>query len=116
STYLPQVVVLLMVFNDDLKYNEDMKNSRLSAPRPAGQLFKLWGRVESQDTHNYEFSGSVSEVRKLNEACRRLDAKLAVAFFRNARNGPWLKLVNEVTDGLKGTGVPVLDLGNVLLG
>ena len=117
SQYKPHVVVLMMVFNDDLAYNEELKAGLVSPQSKAGELLNLWGRVEAlklQD-RRYDYSGSIYQVRQLNEACKRLGTKLAVAFFRTASNAPWLKLVEDVTAGLKGTGIPVVDLGTVLV-
>lgn len=115
SKYEPQVVLLLMVFNDDLNYNDDLRKGLLTASG-AGRLFNVWGRVESvRESRVYDYSGSLYQVRQLNEAVKRRGARLAVAVFRNATSAPWMKLVEDATTGLKGTGIPLLDLGPALL-
>ena len=52
----------------------------------------------------------------LDQAARQSGARLVVVIFRFYRNAEeWLQLVSEVTQGLEGTGIPVLDLGPALL-
>jgi hypothetical protein len=116
STYTPQVVLLTMVFNDDLSFQDEVKLGYISTTTPRG-VSPLWDRLHAarSPTHRYDYTNAIQDVRLLNEACRQRGAKLAVAIFRNT-NGftPWLDLVKAANEGLKGT-VPLIDLGPALL-
>ncbi len=112
SAYLPQVVLLTMVFNDDLSFADEvrLKSTETSAASP---LSNLWARLIAlrRPERTYDYSSSVRELLRLNESCRQRGAKLAVVIFRQGSWQPWLRLVDVVNEGVRGTGIPVLDLG-----
>jgi hypothetical protein len=116
SAYLPQVVLLVMVFNDDLSYAEEVRlgHVSISAEPP---LSRLWARLNKlrQPERTYDYASCVRELLRLNESCRQRGARLAVVVFRQASSGPWQLLTDVVNEGVQGTDIPVLDLGPALL-
>jgi lysophospholipase L1-like esterase len=118
SVYEPQVVLLMMVFNDDMSFQEETRRGLLPQASGGGFASNLRSRIDSatQSDRPYDYSASIAEVRKLNDLCRARGAKLAVAIFRNTRwFAPWKKLLKDVREGLAGTDIPLLDLGEILL-
>jgi hypothetical protein len=115
SAYEPEVVLLAMVFNDDLSFVDEFKLGYF-ATSPAS-LSNLWARLQKlrRRERRYDYSSSVRELLRLDESCRKRGAQLAVVIFRHASWEPWPRLVRDVTEGLRGTDIPVLDLGPALL-
>ena len=116
SAYEPQVVLLTMVFNDDLSFVDEVRLGyvpELAEP----PLSNLWARINKlrQPERTYDYSSCVRELLLLDESCRRRGARLAVVIFRHASWVPWPRLVDDVNEGVRGTGIPVLDLGPTLL-
>jgi hypothetical protein len=122
--YRPDVVVLGMTWSDYLDFADTLDGR---APRRAGKLeytLHTWNMFQSFLHHPPapDYSKCVEEITRLNEACRRSAARLAVFIFRNnadmqgtAEAGKlWNQLSATVTTGLQGTNVPVLDLGKIL--
>jgi hypothetical protein len=116
SSYLPQLVLLTMVFNDDLAFEDEVKRGFVpELAEPA--VSTLWSKLNElrQPERTYDYSGSVRELLRLHESCRQRGARLAVAIFRQSSWEPWMRLVQQVTEGVRGTDIPVLDLGPTLL-
>lgn len=112
--YDSQVVLLGMVCNDNTSWADDVKAGRFWRPGKAEEVFALWGAVQQHRRRAPppDFSGSVAEVRELAASCQKHGARLGVFFFRNAPlRGEWRSLVDSVSRGLEGTGVPFVDLG-----
>ena len=107
-----------MVFNDDLSYQEEVEAGFYRADHPLGGLSYLLARVAAlgRPVRRYDYTRSLSELLKLNDACHQRGQKFAVVIFRNDTWAPWLKLVAAVRTALSGTGIPMLDLGTVLQG
>ena len=62
-----------------------------------------------------DFSDSLKETLQLYSDVRKQGARMGVVFFRHSkRDYRWLDLINTVTPGLKGTDIPMLDLGPAL--
>jgi hypothetical protein len=116
SAYEPQVVLLTMVYNDDLAFVDEVKLGYVPelAEPPLSSLWARLGRLQ-QPERAYDYSTSVRELLRLHQSCRERGARLAVAIFRQSSWEPWLQLVDAVTEGVRGTGIPVLDLGPALL-
>ncbi len=117
SAYMPRVVLLTMVYNDDLSFADEVRLGYLetSAEPPVSGL---WARLNKlrQPERQYDYPSCLRELLLLNESCRQRGAKLAVVIFRQSSPWePWLRLVEVVTEGVRGTGIPVLDLGPTLL-
>lgn len=118
SAYEPQVVLLMMVFNDDMSFQEETRRGLLPHTSTSGLASNLRSRIGSatQADRPYDYTAAITEARKLNDLCRERGAKLAVAVFRNTRwFAPWTKLLKDVREGLTDTGIPLLDLGEILL-
>jgi hypothetical protein len=116
SAYEPQLVLIAMVFNDDLSFVEEAKLGYLSVSEPRN-LSNLAARILElqQGERTYDYGSTVRELLQLNESCRQRGARLAVVIFRHESWEPWIRLVHDVTEGVRGTGIPVLDLGPILL-
>jgi hypothetical protein len=121
SKYAPQVVLIVMVFNDDMSGPDEAKLGYIRPlDRPLAkyeQLSSLWLLLHSLRYRRPppDFSGSVRELLTLNNSCRRRGAKLGVVLFRNFRDEVYDQLFKAINDGTKGTGIPILDLGSALL-
>jgi lysophospholipase L1-like esterase len=118
SAYMPQVVVLTMVFNDDLSFAEEVRQGHFTLPEES-PASNLWARFENlrRPVRTYDYSTCVRELLLLEESCRRHGARLAVVIFRQSiPPDPWLRLLAAVNEGVEGTGIPVLDLGHALAG
>jgi hypothetical protein len=118
SAYQPQLVLVLMVFNDDLSYGQEMTAGE--APTFAGidgSASPLAGLWEKQEKHGraYDYASCARELLQLDDSCRKQGAKLAVAFFRPADIDPWPHFIEVVSEGLRGTDIPIVDLGPALL-
>jgi hypothetical protein len=117
SPYMPQVVLLTVVLNDDISYAEEAKLGYISTSDELYSLSSLWARLRAlrRGERTYAFSSIVRELLRLNESCRQRGARLAVVTFRQANSEPWLELVDLVNEAVQGTDIPVLDLGPTLL-
>lgn len=117
SAYAPQVVLLVMVYNDDLAYADEV---RLGFTRPAGAkpVSNLWSRLQAMrgPERVHDYTKAIRELLALNESCRQRNAKLVVVIFRSTGFTPWRGLVEAVNEGVQGTAIPVLDLHEALLG
>jgi hypothetical protein len=119
SRYKPDIALLLMVYNDDRSWRDDVRLGYYHSPDKAGQLLFSWqlrqSLRESGRRPKPDFTPNVGEILKLREECRQQNARLAVAFFRNENKNTaddWQKLVDTVSRGLDGKGIPMIDLGN----
>jgi hypothetical protein len=116
AAYLPQVVLLTMVSNDDLAFVDEAVQGfipEMAAP----PVSNLWARIDElrQPRRTYDYSSCVRELLALQESCQGRGARLAVLIFRIAPWEPWRQLVDQVTESVRGTDIPVLDLGTRLL-
>lgn len=106
-----------MVYNDDLPYADEVRLGYVSttAEPPLSTLWAWLSRLRRPE-RTYDYASSMRELLLLDESCRKRGAKLAVVIFRqNATWEPWLRLVDAVNEGVRGTDIPVLDLGPTLL-
>jgi hypothetical protein len=118
SMYSPQVVLLVMVFNDDVSGPDEVRLGYFTPIGKYEKLSNLWLLLQDFRLRRPppDFSMSVNELLKLNDSCRRNGAKLGVVVFRNSmRFDAFNQLLKAVQEGTKGTGIPVLDLGPALL-
>jgi lysophospholipase L1-like esterase len=119
SKYEPQVVLVMMVFNDDMSFEQEQANGLVDTnPRGVG-ISRLAARVTAMTGPQrlYDYTRSIDELLELNAITKKRGQKMAVVFFRHSDVfAPWNKLVADVTAGLEGTDVPLLDLGKTLLG
>jgi hypothetical protein len=116
SAYEPQLVLLAMVFNDDLSFGEEVLLGYLSTSEPRS-LSNLVARILKlrRPERRYDHGSTVRELLRLHESCRQRGARLAVVIFRTGWNEPWQRLIESVTEGVRETDIPVLDLGRTLL-
>jgi lysophospholipase L1-like esterase len=118
SEYEPDIILLTMTCNDDRSYLEEVEKGYVGRhPGRFAFLFNIWNSIQGYATRAPErdFSASVEEIKLLDQQVRQRGARLAVVIYRNNEDWPpWLKLLQQVSEGLEGTGVPVLDLGPAL--
>jgi hypothetical protein len=115
TQYAPDLVLLMMVNNDDISYEEEVRRGFI--PRPDDNLFNLGSQVRAirSSDHQYDYTNAMAEARKLSELCTRLGSRLAVVVFRSTSDESWGPLVEAARATFAGTDVPVLDLGETLL-
>jgi hypothetical protein len=104
--------------NDARSYLEAVeKGQMLRRIGRAEHLSQIWHRIQQVRYREPppDYASSVEELRLLDRAVRGNGGRLAVVVFRLGREPEWDELVSAVSDGLRGTGVPFLDLGPALL-
>jgi hypothetical protein len=119
SKYEPQVVLVMMVFNDDMSFVQEQANGLIDAAPKGEGISRLAARLATLGGTDrpYDYARSIDELLELNDITKKRGQKMAVVIFRHSDSfPPWNKLVADVTEGLEGTGVPLLDLGKTLLG
>ena len=113
--YQAATVVVVMTTGDDLSFGEGRNQGPL-----AGTFTVLFRHRRPSPN----FDRCVKELLQLNAAVRRSGAELIVFIFRNnadfsgsTESGQiWNQLTETITQGLRGTGIPVIDLGRTLEG
>lgn len=117
AKYSPQVVLLVMACNEDLLWQSGMKRDDSAVIDKYERFSALWLFFQAlRDRRSpADLSKNINELITLNNLCRHRDAKFGVVVFRSARYKMYDQLLNAVTEGTKGTGIPVLDLGPALL-
>ena len=127
AKYEPDVVLLVMVWNDDMSWSDESKRIQRT-PGRLEQQFHIWGQIQQQRHKRpdpTDYSGSLAEVKKLHSELGKRGARLGIVFFRNSKGPPkngkpakhyevWVNLVNTVTDGLQGYDIPTIDIGDAL--
>jgi hypothetical protein len=123
--YEPDVVLLVMIWNDDMSYKEEMQKGYVSRhPGKLELLFYTWGKIQKYRHRRPfpNFSKCVEEIFKLNSAVTKQGARLVVVIFRDdcdyagsTNNGKvWNHLTDTVIRGLEDTDIPILDIGKTL--
>jgi hypothetical protein len=116
--YEPDIVLLMMVWNDDLSYLEELQRGYVDRrPGPFEKLFYTWGKIQEyrHQRRTFDYSKCVEEILQLDSQVRKQGARLVVAIFRTDDGKEWEQLTNTVTKGLRDTDIPILDLGKALL-
>ena len=127
SQYEPDIVLLVMVWNDDRSFLDDMEHGYFRLPGKLEKQFRIWGRVQQYRHKRPEpdYSGSLEEIRQLHSEIKRQSASLAIVFFKdlplsveneesNYYSDAWMSLINTLTKGLQGYGIPMLDIRDAL--
>jgi len=109
ARYEPDLVIVTMVYNDNLSY-EDEKRLGFHEPPTGAALVRYWQQL-SQTYEKVGYEGCVVELKKLDELCRQRGSRLVVVVFQRANDvGYSEKMGTTIREGLKDTGVPILDL------
>jgi lysophospholipase L1-like esterase len=125
AKYEPDIVLLMMVWNDDISFLEEVQRGYVNrSPGKLELLFYSWGKIQDfRHRHpSPDFTKNVDEILRLDGEIRKRGARLVVIIFRNdpdfageADSGEiWKRLTDTVTNGLQETGIPILDLGKAL--
>jgi hypothetical protein len=123
--YEPDVVLLVMIWNDDMSYLEEVQKGYVRRhPGKLELLFHTWGKIQKYRHRRPfpNFSKCVDEILKLNNAIAKQGARLGVVIFRDycdygsSTNASkiWNHITDTVTKGLADTDIPILDLGKAL--
>ena len=119
--YRPDVVVLAMVSNDDSSWRSDVNNGYFHTPNKYEYFFNIFGLTQSyrheMQKPPADFRESLQQVLQMRDIAQRIDAKLVAFAFRPhpLDAGPWRALIDTIAPGLRGSGVPWLDVGELLL-
>ncbi|MCI0563678.1 MAG: GDSL-type esterase/lipase family protein, partial [Nitrososphaera sp.] len=126
AKYDPNIVLLMMVWNDDSSYWEELQRGEYRSPGRLEYLSYIWAKAQEYRHRrpSPDFSESVEEIHRLDSEVRRQGTRLGVVIFRNEcdyqgayiSGKTWNLLTNTVMEGLKGTDIPILDLGKALCG
>ncbi len=125
ANYQPDIVLLVMVWNDDLSYSEEFAKEYVK--RPPGKLellFHTWAKIQQYRFQRPfpNFTKCVDEILRLDVDLRNQNSRLGVVIYRNDSDYEgstypgkiWNHLTRTVTGGLEGENIPVLDLGRPL--
>ena len=128
ASYEPDIVVLVMAMNDDISWTEEKERKFHYAPGKIDQLFGTIGamaRMKLQYSRPpRDFSESVTNILNLNREVEAHGSRLLVAVHRNmpleltnlrGYELTWGRTISTVSNGLKDTKIPFLDLGEDLL-
>ncbi len=117
SRYQPDVVLLVMTPDDDQSWVEGAKRGEFDHLRKDRDQFVSWSDHKEKlfQRSSPDYSGSLRAIHDLRQSVQGRGARLVVVLFRNNQDQAWTPLVSQITEGLKETGIPVLDLGTVLL-
>ncbi len=120
SKYKSDIVLIVMVLDAELS-SLDKINTYNSGNRES--LFYLWSCIQKDRHDNFlpDYSESLQEILQLNNEVQKHGANLAVVFFRTVPDNStlnksayyksWMDFINRISIGLKGTNIPLLDLG-----
>lgn len=114
--FKPKLVLVGMVNNDNMSSRDENEFLEMQRARDEKRLFKNLAGLDALISRATDFSVCVKELKELSAACQRDGAKLAVFFFHVGDDERWQSMIPTVTAGLRGTGIPVLDLGPTFLG
>lgn len=124
SRYMPDIVLLTMVWNDNMSFADEMKKGYVNRkPAKLESLLCIWGIIqEYRYKHPFpDFSSCVDEILQLQGDLQKQGARLAVVLFRNNSDygdGYYAKIWDHLTktmqEGLQGTDIPILDIGEKL--
>lgn len=125
ANYQPDIVLLVMVWNDDLSYSEEFAKEYVK--RPPGKLellFHTWAKIQQYRFQRPfpNFTKCVDEILRLDYDLQNQNSRLGVVIYRNDPDYDgstypgkiWNHLIRTVTGGLEGENIPVLDLGKPL--
>lgn len=111
----PDVVVVMICFNDDLSaFEEQEVLRRLQKRRDQLPLEILAFLDDSTGGRKYNYQICVDELRKLHVACKADGARLVLGLFRMSRDEQTDGLHQLLMDGFAGTDVRIFDLAEVL--
>jgi hypothetical protein len=118
--YQPNLVLLVMVFNDDMSFVDEVKRGYLRRPSEMESLFLTWHIVQHVRHRRPfpDFAPCLNELRHLNDEVKSRGAVLAVVHFRTtiAYTELWDdELATTIHDGLKNSDIASLNLGPILL-
>lgn len=113
SKYAPQLVLVTMVHNDNSEYLEEIKTREKPATGLA-KVFRNLQRVEQVTAADEDYTVCVENLLELNQRVESDGARLAVALFGDGAHDAWATFRRQVTGGLAGKGIPLLDLNERL--
>lgn len=116
--YQPDIVLLAMVWNDDLSFLKEVERGYLDRTADKFEtLFYIWGKIQNYryQRRTFDYSKCVEEILHLDGEVRKQGGRLVVTIFRTDEGTNWDHLTNTITKGLQATDIPVLDLGKALL-
>lgn len=111
--YRPQLVLLVMCWNDDLSFADELRLRREQVESSIGiRLARLLPFWPWDFRPKGDFARSAEEIERLDRLCREDGANLAVVLFRvDPGNEGWGRLLKAVRPRLERLGIPLLDLG-----
>lgn len=124
ARYEPDIVLLVMVENDDMSFAEEIKKGYVNRrTAKLESLFYIWGVIQEY-RHKRPFpdySACIGEILQLQNAVQKQGGCLAVMLFRNNSDFGagyyakiWDHLTKTIREGLQGTDIPILYLGEKL--
>jgi hypothetical protein len=116
SGYDPDVVLLTMVSNDDMPWLEQ-KEIMESGELEDGGRFRLWRAAKRRfnEQRRPDFSNSLRELLRLHRLTEEQGTGLLVILFRFFPQGDDQELVDAVRPVVEESGIPWVDLADVLL-
>jgi lysophospholipase L1-like esterase len=111
--YRPDLVLLVMCWNDDLSFAEELRLRREQVASSLGvRLARLLPFSPWDFRPTGDFARSADEIERLARLCREDGARFAVVLFHvDPGNDGWRRLLEAVPPRLERLGTPLLDLG-----
>ena len=108
---IPQTMREVVDFNHILR----LKMFYFFPPKRIEDTLHLWASRENLfQRSQVDYSGSLRDVKALHHELQEDGKRMGVVFFRNTGHQAWAQLTTKMFEGLKDTGIPMLDLGNAL--
>lgn len=109
--YQPNVVLVTMVFNDNMTYEEEKAFGMHDPPQADVALVKELHAKTAKTYKDFGYEVCVQELKLLAASCRENGAQLVVVLFsRPIELAHWEPMEKTVTEGLAGSGIPLLNL------
>lgn len=118
SYYAPNVVLLAVNPDDDRFTTEDEEQANDARVGKLERLFHVWGILSSLGAPKpapTDYGSIIAGVKQIDGDVRAHGARLAVVLFQHREGADWASLDSAVTKGLRGSNIPLLNLGRPLL-
>ena len=118
TRFVPNVVLLSVAPDDDRAATDEDWRPTGGSPDAWQRLFRTWALITTlrrPDPVPPDYASIVEGIRQLDADVRDGGGRLAVVLLQYRRAPEWAGLDSAVTEGLRTTSIPVLDLGPTLL-
>ncbi|MBL0171657.1 MAG: carbohydrate binding domain-containing protein [Gemmatimonadaceae bacterium] len=116
--YSPNLVLFAVGPDHDSIATEGVRQSAGPSITNLERLFRVWGLARSLGRPKPlvpDFATTVDNIKQVDADARARGARVAVVLFQQRLGPDWKSLDSALTKGLRGSNIPMLNLGPVLL-